>query len=127
MVSAYIATRLGIALATTMLVTLRGVSAAGAAVPESFPQSGPHRSCPFVTVPEIYPGYEPGGIGPQEIDEFGHGMPSCRFADRLLRTVPTRIPEKQWGSFEGWRCVWIVSWEECKRNHVRVYASNPGD
>lgn len=126
-VSARVATRLGVALATTMLVTLLRGSPAGAAAPESFPRSGPHRGCPFVTVPEIYPGYPPGGVGPQEIDEFGRGLPSCQFADRLLRTAPTRIPEKQWGKLAGWRCVWIVSWEECKRNQTRVYASNPGD
>jgi hypothetical protein len=98
-----------------------------AASPERFPASGPHRSCPFVKVPEIYPGQEADGIGPQEIDVFGHGAPSCGQADHLLRVAPTRVPEHHWGRVNGWRCVWEVAWEECKRGGVRVYASSPGD
>ena len=78
-------------------------------------------------VPEIYPGYPANGIGPQEIDLFGHGWPSCSTADHLLRVAPTKIPAHRWGRFDGWRCVWELVWEECKRGGVRVYAANPGD
>jgi hypothetical protein len=94
-------------------------SIALAASPERFPMSGPHQSCPFVSVPQIYPGSRPSAIGPQEIDLFGRGAPSCAQADHLLRVAPVRITERRWGRVNGWHCVWEVGFEECKRGSVR--------
>jgi hypothetical protein len=102
-------------------------AAALGASPESFPRVGPSRTCPQATVPQIYPGYPPGGIRPQEIDIFGRDGPSCAQAIRLLRLAPTKVAQHRWGRVGTWRCVWQVAWEECKRAAVRVYASNPGD
>jgi hypothetical protein len=114
-------------MATLTVAALGFAQAALGASPERFPLTGPHRICPYVKVPAIYPGYPPNANGPQEIDLFGHGWPSCGTADHLLRVAPARIPEHHWGRFNGWLCVWELAWEECKRGGVRVYAANPGD
>ena len=98
-----------------------------AASPEPFPSSGPSHTCPRVKVPQIYPGFPSSGIGPQEIDEFGHPTPTCGFADHLVRLAPRRIHEHKWGRVNGWNCVWVVAFEECKTHGVRIYAANPGD
>jgi hypothetical protein len=97
------------------------------ASPEPFPTAERHWGCPQVRVPEIYPGYPSNGIGLQEIDLFGRHVPTCARADHLMRLVPTRIPKHRWGRMDGWRCVWVAAWEECKRSTTRVYASDPGD
>ena len=124
-------TSVGVAIAASAVIAsaalTSSVSVAVAASPERFPTTGPHKSCPFVRVPEIYPGYPANGIGAQEIALFGGGWPSYGSADRLLRSAPTKVSEHRWRRFDGWRCVWEVGWEECKRARACVYVSNPGD
>lgn len=118
---------LAAATSVAVAVLVSFASLAVAASPARLPSTNPHKSCPQVSIPQIYPGYDRSGIGPQEVDLYGRGWPSCSAADHLLRVAPKRIPEHRWGLISGWRCVWEVSYEECKRGDVRVFAVNPGD
>ena len=108
-----------------LLCSLALAPAALAACPERLPAVPRTRECPQVPVPELYPGGPESG--PQEIDIFGRGAPSCGQAVRLLRLAPTRIAIGRWGHVGAWRCVWILASEECRHGSVRLFADNPGD